>query len=205
MVLVFVPASERSKPETMGSSDPATKMWDIYLAALCSMIVFFAAIILLPSKLSDMGFDEADTGYYLAYVSMVAALAAVLMPRLERRLGGNGTTAVAFIFYAAAHALFFLSTTAPFVMLGGALIGCGFGFSIPLVNHLTLERSSPSQRGRLLGYLSVAIFLGQFLSSFIELLPLSKDAGFLVAALVALSTLTVFLTATASGGELKSG
>ena len=81
------------------------------------------------------------------------------------------------------------------VIIGGIFVGCGFGFSIPLVNHMTIERSAPSQRGRLLGYLSVAIFLGQFLSSFIELAPLSKGSSFLVACLVAVIALIVFAKA----------
>ncbi|MNV98712.1 hypothetical protein D3C71_1939930 [compost metagenome] len=71
-------------------------------------------------------------------------------------------------------------------------MGCGFGFSIPLVNHLTIERSPVSLRGRLLGYLSVAIFLGQFLSAFIEMLPLTRAGFFLVAALVAFLTFCLF-------------
>lgn len=55
-----------------------------------------------------------------------------------------------------------------FTAIAGTLLGIGFGLTIPLVNHMTVEHSSYAQRGKNLAYLSVAIFLGQFLSSFVN-------------------------------------
>jgi MFS family permease len=181
-------------------------MWDVYLAAACSMIVFFAAVILLPQKLADMGMGEAEIGYFLSFVSLIAVGAAFVMPRFMDALGSMKTLMTAFSAYAVGHVIFFAAGSFPLVVVAGMLVGCGFGFSIPLVNHLTIERSPASLRGRLLGYLSVAIFLGQFLSAFIEMLPLTRAGFFLVAALVAFLTFCLFAVRTrAVPGRVDEG
>lgn len=73
------------------------------------------------------------------------------------------------------------------MIVGALCLGAGFGISIPLVNHMTIEQSQPVHRGRSLAYLSMAIFTGQFLSSFMEFLPGAQAQVFLYAAVVALS------------------
>lgn len=65
------------------------------------------------------------------------------------------------------------------------LLGIGFGLSVPLVNVMTVERSAPAQRGRKLATLAMAIFLGQFLASFMEFLPQGAITPFLATALLA--------------------
>ncbi|WP_325949070.1 MFS transporter [Pseudomonas putida] len=152
------------------------------------MLAFFTAIISLPLKLHAIGLSEAETGYFLAFVSLVAVAAAALMPMIVTRLGEHGTLALAFGYYAAAHALFALSANLQLIIAGGVLMGAGFGFSVPLVNHMTLERSHAQVRGRNLAYLSMAIFFGQFLCSAIELVPSGGDLVFAITAVFAVAT-----------------
>ncbi|WP_423416334.1 hypothetical protein RLW55_09890 [Hyphomicrobium sp. B1] len=68
-----------------------------------------------------------------------------------------------------------------FTAIAGTLLGIGFGLTIPLVNHMTVEHSSYARRGQNLAYLSVAIFLGQFLSSFVDVVVGSAATAFLLA------------------------
>lgn len=171
-VLAFIPAgaphaAEPEQPETA----PRPRVWDIYCAAMVSMIVFFTAIILLPARLTAIGLGEDGVGYLLSFVSLVAVAAAFVMPQLLTRVGGPACLALGFLGYAAAHATFLSAGSLTGFVLGGVALGIGFGLTIPLANHLVIERSPPRQRGHLLAYLSVAIFLGQFLSSFLDLLP----------------------------------
>ncbi|MGF9566677.1 MFS transporter [Neorhizobium sp. BT27B] len=197
MVVTFVPHSPPSSGKVEpGATDSAPAMWDVYLAAACSMIVFFAAVILLPQKLADMGMGEVKIGYFLSFISLVAVGAAFVMPRFMDALGSMRTLMIAFSAYALGHVIFFAAGSFPLIVVAGMLVGCGFGFSIPLVNHLTIERSPLALRGRLLGYLSVAIFMGQFLSAFIEMLPLTRAGFFIVAALVAFMAFCLFAVRT---------
>lgn len=190
MVLVFVPRPGRAVvaevPERNNDAGPSAAMVLTWAAALFSMIVFFTAIVLLPLHLHGMGVTESQTGYFLSFVSLVAVAGAWLMPKLVSRLGDFTTLSAAFGFYTLAHLTFALAASMPVFVLGGIALGLGFGFSVPLVNHLIVELSNPDQRGRNLARLSMAIFLGQFLSAFMGYFPGTLSAVFSFTALVAL-------------------
>lgn len=162
-------------------------LWRVYVAATLSMMVFFCAVISLPRQLQGLGLSEAQVGYFLSGVSLVAVFAAALMPRASAWLGDMGTLVMAFICYGVAHTLFCLGDGLPLYLLGGIALGSGFGLSIPMVNHMTVEQSAEHQRGRTLAYLSMAIFLGQFLSSLLEVVPGSSSTALGAAALVSLA------------------
>lgn len=186
MVVVFVP---KTAPETAHAgeaeaeaSSPLQALRLTYFAALFSMIIFFTAVIMLPLHFQQKGISEAQTGYFLSFVSLVAVFAAGLMPKLVQTLSAFGTLCVAFLFYLLAHLLFAFAPSMPLYWVGAISLGCGFGFSVPLVNHLLVELSSAAQRGRNLARLSMAIFLGQFLSAFMSYLPGNGRAIFIAAA-----------------------
>ncbi|WP_338564597.1 MFS transporter [Erwinia sp. E_sp_W01_6] len=146
-------------------------MKPIYAAALFSMVCFFTAVIVLPMQLHSQGFSEAETGYFLAFISLMAVIAAWAMPRVVKVRGEFGTLYLAFLAYAAAHLLLAFATGPALLVVAGVLMGSGFGLSVPLVNHMVVEHSPVGLRGQHLAYLSMAIFLGQFLSSFMEFIP----------------------------------
>jgi predicted MFS family arabinose efflux permease len=149
------------------------------------MMVFFTGVITLPLRLHDLGLDEAQVGYFLSFTSLVAVVAAAIMPRAARRMGEYGTLALAFVFYGLAHLAFATADALTLMIEGTVCLGIGFGLSIPLVNHMTIEQSPVQQRGRHLAYLSMAIFSGQFLSSFMEFVPGNQSLIFLCAAAIA--------------------
>ena len=60
-----------------------------FAAALLSMVAFFAGIIMLPARLAGLGVDEAGTGYFLSFISLVAVGGAALLPALGRRASGR--------------------------------------------------------------------------------------------------------------------
>jgi MFS family permease len=159
----------------------------VYGAALCSMIAFFTGIIVLPFRLNELAVSEAQTGYFLAFVSLIAVGAAAAMPALARAIGEYRTLCAAFLFYSLAHLTFCLAGTVAIMVAGGIAMGIGFGLSIPLVNHMVIEQSHARQRGKHLAYLSMAIFCGQFLSSFMEFIPGDRTSIFAAAALIALT------------------
>ncbi|MDZ5111594.1 hypothetical protein [Pseudomonas putida] len=106
--------------------------------------------------------------------------------RLARKIDEHGTLFCGFAFYALAHLAFVTADGLTLMIEGGLCLGLGFGLTVPLLNHMTIELSHAAQRGRHLAWLSVAIFGGQFLSSFMEFVPGGQSYGFLCAAGVAL-------------------
>ena len=83
----------------------------------------------------------------------------------------------------------------PALLAGALLHGLGFGLSIPLLNHLVIEHSADGARARHLAYLSMAIFCGQFLSSFMEFLPGGPGVVFAGAGLISLLSAAAFALA----------
>ncbi|WP_321792883.1 MFS transporter [Burkholderia pyrrocinia] len=178
MVIAFVPKqTHHAITETGAANKDAVlgRMPPVFGAALLGMLCFFTAVIVLPFRLGagigGVEFSEAAVGYFLSFVSFIAVLIAAILPRVERRVGENATLAIAFTCYTLGHLCFAFADGMPVLFAGGVLLGAGFGLSTPLVNHMTVERSSAASRGHNLAYLSVAIFLGQFASSFMEFVP----------------------------------
>ncbi len=188
LVLICVPRPQQQmRAET--SEDAVTssdrQLRPVWLAAFCSMICFFTAVIMLPQRFALMGANAAHIGYFLSFVSLVAVLAAALMPHVALQFGNYPTLIMAFICYLLAHLEF---AAAPNVMLclpGGILLGMGFGLSVPLVNHMTVETSQPHERGHQLARLSMAIFGGQFMAAFMTYLPGHFSMAFIAAAVLA--------------------
>jgi MFS family permease len=191
LLLAFVPAApnvaedEAAKHQQIGVPRPLIA---VYIAAALSMLVFFTAIIVLPISLHRIDFTEAQTGYFLSFVSLAAVGAAAVMPKVIDKLREQGTLALSFMCYATCHALFAMASEISLFIGGAVLLGMGFGLSVPLVNYMTIERSHVQVRGRNLAYLSMAIFSGQFLSAAMELIPGNNSAIFGVAAGIATVT-----------------
>ncbi|MGE8167873.1 MFS transporter [Pseudomonas putida] len=206
LVLVYVPQPSVIRP-TMGAGEITSSLSAalkfVYLSATLSMIVFFTAIITLPLRLHGTGLDEAQVGYFLSYVSLVAVGAAAIMPIAARKVGEHGTLIFGFAFYTLAHLAFVTADGLMLMVEGGLCLGLGFGLTVPLLNHMTIERSHVAQRGRNLAWLSMAIFAGQFLSSFMEFVPEPQFYGFLCAAGVALIACALVL-ASASQRRFRS-
>ncbi|MCH7308549.1 MFS transporter [Acinetobacter sp. NIPH 1852] len=163
-----------------------------YIAATISMILFFTGIIVLPGKLSGLSFNEAETGYYLSFISLIAVIGAAALPMIARKLSEHIVLGLSMFSYAVAHFCFSFAASTTLIVFGGVMLGIGFGLSIPLVNHLTVEYSSERCRSRNLAYLSMAIFSGQFLSSFMEFIPGEISIIFITATLIAVVAGLVF-------------
>lgn len=154
--------------------------------ALLSMMIFFVAIIMLPLFLAkNFDVSSVGTGYFLAFISAIAVVAASLMPKVTKHLSDYKTLILGFGFYACGHLMLALTYNMfILIILAGIFIGIGFGFTIPLANHMTVEKSSPKNRGRNLAYYSSFTFSGQFLSSFMEGVSNNTHNTFMITGLV---------------------
>lgn len=207
LVLVCVPQPSATKHSQEAGEIPALSaaLKLVYMSATLSMIVFFTAVIMLPLRLADIGLNEAQVGYFLSYVSLVAVGAAAIMPTAARKIGEHGTLIFGFAFYTLAHSAFAFGDGLTLMIEGGLCLGLGFGLTVPLLNHMTIELSHAAQRGRNLAWLSVAIFGGQFLSSFMEFVPGGQSYGFLCAATVGLLAAGVIVINIRTRGCRRTG
>lgn len=201
MLLLFIPETvSRESDEAVAEGadkqgDPSGSLVVVYFAAVFSMVSFFTAIVFLPRHLSNLQVTASEVGYFLSFISLVAMGAAALMPKVVVRIKEFATLYTAFGCYVCGHLIFALSPSVYPLIVGGIFMGLGFGFSVPLLNHLTIEKSHGKYRGRNLAKLSMSIFLGQFLSSFTEFI--SKDIPtlfYLAAAIGLLVIVSIFIS-----------
>jgi len=186
-VLPVLLAGVRPMPAAKRAGDGSRPAWPlgVLATATAAMAVFFVGVLNLPASLATIGLASRGTGLFLAFVSLVAVVAASRLPALVRRLGESGTFVAAFACEALAFLVFAASPPLPTRCVGALLLGVGFGWSVPLANHAVVSRSTPATLGPLLAALSFALFLGQFLASFAEWIPGPANAPFFAAAALA--------------------
>ncbi|WP_417880556.1 MFS transporter [Vibrio sp.] len=188
MLVLFVPRTHPAEPivDTQSQHNETTQgftLKGIYLVAVLSMVTFFTAIVSLPKTMNGQSYTEDQVGFLLAFISLVAVVAAHFMPKLTNAMSESKILIVAFLCYAIASLCFTQASTSVLVM-GAVFNGAGFGFSIPLLNHMTVERSAANVRGRNLSYFTMSVFSGQFLTSFIEYIPGETSHVFLSSLIV---------------------
>lgn len=188
MVLTIIPTStpaDEAQATSHREDKPASIKWVLAFATL-AMATFYSMFVTLPGHLGKVGFSEAHVGYFLAFISFMAVIAAMLMPKMINKTNERTTLSCAFVCFAIAHGLFSVSNAVAVMVLAAVITGIGFGFSIPLLNHATVERSNESNRGRNLSYFAMAVFIGQFITSGLSFIPLSSHGIFVLCAAIAL-------------------
>lgn len=198
LVSAFVPKPrELSQAEAHGEALPSlawqatqqgASIKPIIVFAVMAMSLFFSMFIMLPTHLASLGFGEAQTGYLLSFVSFIAVLSAMLMPKIVKQVGNKMTLVIAFLAYGVADSLFATTTALAWLIAAAIAAGVGFGFSIPLLNHRTVEVSNEKNRGKHLSYFAMAVFLGQFLTSALEFIPVAHWQLFLVCSVLAFTS-----------------
>jgi len=188
MMLLMVPNKYPAEPVTtehdsVNASQASLK--PIFVTSCIAMTFFFSGFVVLPITMEHSGYTEDKIGLFLAFVSLMAVITAHFMPKIYVRCKEKGTLSLAFIFYALSHCAYYFGENPYILILGGVFSGIGFGLSIPLLNHITVERSASKQRGKNLSYFAMAVFLGQFLTSFLEIIPGDIQSIFAVVSVLA--------------------
>lgn len=198
---IRLPHSLPEKHEHPQSSKLSRNLVTIVISSTFAMILFFVAFVGLPVYLPKaFAFSESETGYFMALISLIAVVFASQMPKVAAKLTEYKTAAFGFLLFMAGLLLLYVAGSLSVLLLAALAMGAGFGFTVPLLNHMTLEESTPLNRGRNLGYYSMGIFGGQFLSSFITEVSSDVRLTFLNAAGLALVvSVVLFLTTRSSG------
>lgn len=157
----------------------------IILSSAFAMILFFVSFVCLPLYLPSMfHYSESEIGYFMAFISLIAVIAASQMPKVTKRKSNLSTLGIGFLFFTVGLLSFYLTDSTIPLFMGGIGMGIGFGFTVPLLNQMTTEESNSMNMGKNLGYYSMAIFGGQFLSTFIIELSSEIKSTFLNAGIL---------------------
>ncbi|MBU2978413.1 MFS transporter [Alteromonas sp. C1M14] len=194
MCLLFIPSNNIKQPQSKTKPQiPKNTMGPIMMCTFFAMILFFSIIISLPGHLTTLGFSSSQIGNLLAFISLIAVFAAMFMPRLVAKTSEGTAIKLAFISYGIGHLLFASSTLTMSLIAGAVFAGIGFGFSLPLLNHKTVEISSEANRGHNLSRFAIAAFSGQFATSALEVIHLPKSTIFYVCAFISVLCILILV------------
>ncbi|MEL0656721.1 MFS transporter [Pseudoalteromonas issachenkonii] len=186
MLLLFVPSknslassNNEVSEHLYEKANNGLSLKSVYVISTLAMTIFFTSTVLLPITMNEENFNESQIGQLLAFISLVAVVTAGFMPKITKKLGEPKVLAFAFLAFSLTY-ICFTQVSTLLLILGAILIGIGFGFSIPLLNHMTVELSDVKVRGRNLSYFTMAVFSGQFFTSFMQYIPGSEKNVFII-------------------------
>ncbi len=151
----------------------------IYLMGFFGMTVFFTIPVHLPFFLKSFeGLSAIHTGVAIACATLTASISSYHYRRFRNHLSFQGI--VALMYLVVGIALFGLAFSPSYVMILPIMLfgGFGFGLNMPNVNVWLTEHAPVGSRGRLIGGLTTAVFLGQFLNPLMTM-PLVSSQGYL--------------------------
>lgn len=170
----------------------------LYLTAALHMVVFYLVPVQIPFVLRQMQQPSPSlAGLLIAAATLAGALASLAYPLLLPRLGHRRVFSLGFSVMALGGFVAGLALSVRGLLPGLLLIGLGGGIAMPNYGAWLLAKTPAAARGRAMGGLVAAIFMGQFLSPLLAQpviakagLPLLFTAGGMLAlALASLYTL----------------
>lgn len=170
-------ANDLTSPETGKDGFPWRVASLTYVAALLSQIVFYLIPVQLPFYLQELvNANASQSGLAIALSTLFSAASAIGYKQIKARLSFTGIYAIAFFLMAIGYFIISISLTYAVALGGLAIAGTGLGLLMPNMN-VSLTAVTPGHlRGRVLGGLTTAFFLGQFMSPVLSQ-PISAVAG----------------------------
>lgn len=148
----------------------------VFALAVIGTLVFFMAPTQLPFLLQGFGVSPPVVGVAVAGSTASSAVAALGFARVRNRLGRGSITVLSLGALGVGWVIVGLAGSVVQVLAGVLVGGVGVGLIIPNLNLWLSELVDAARRGRVLGGLVSAIFVGQFLSPLV-LAPLISWVG----------------------------
>ncbi len=156
---------ERPRPNSSGSVQVSRAIWLVYALAFLSMVAFYLGPTQLPFFLQNViGVQPSISGYIGALLTFSSAVVALQYARVRSRWPERPISALGFVLLGLGWVLCGAARDVWLVMIGMAVSGAGAGLLNPNFATWLANLAPPEARGRAIGGLSTAIFLGQFVS-----------------------------------------
>jgi MFS family permease len=177
--LVREPVRTRTAPLAAGVKVPSaltgTVLW-LYLVIFVNMVMFYLVPVQIPFLLRGLNASPALTGVAIAAATLAAAGASFNFTRIKSRLTTSLVYGVAFLCTGVGFLLIAFAGQYWQVVAGLFVCGLGNGLVMPNTSLAIMAATPEAVRGRVLGGLSTAVFLGQFFSP-VAAAPVAAAAG----------------------------
>jgi MFS family permease len=139
----------------------------IYGVELLHMFLFYLTPVQLPFYLrSSFDASASLSGIAIAMMTLCQAVSSIGYGWMKARLTFVNILTVAFTLACMGHIIVAVAPNIQFIVLGLAVSGLGFGFLFPNCKVWITQTVNPEIRGRTLGGLTTAFYIGEFLSPF---------------------------------------
>ncbi|MEC4991099.1 MAG: MFS transporter, partial [Oscillatoria sp. PMC 1068.18] len=156
---------------------PVKLLCVIYSLAMLDMLVFYLIPVQLPFYLRSLiNATATQSGLAIAFATLFSSIASLGYGRLKVRFSFVSITVLAFLLVSSGYVTIGLARSYPLVLLGLLISGLGFGLLMPNLSVWLTTKIPDALRGRALGGLTTAFFLGQFLSPIVSQ-PISQHTG----------------------------
>jgi MFS family permease len=160
------------------SSAPLGLVLFVYLVTLGIQIVLFLLPMQLPFHLLHLlGASASRSGLAISLMSVFYGLASMQYGRVASWLDHSEVLTLSFALLSAGFLLLWLANRWAVMLLALVLAGTGQGLLSPNLSLWLADATPPALRGRVLGGLATAVFLGVFLSPIVGQ-PVSAAIGF---------------------------
>ncbi len=140
----------------------------IYWVGLIGMIIFYMVPVQIPFYLAEITpVGELEIGLAIAAMTLCAAPAALMFQKLKEHISYPLIYALGFGIMGLGYLVVGNAYSYAQVVVGLMIGGAGFGLMIPNATVWLMEIAPAHLRGRMIGILNMAMFLGQFLSPFV--------------------------------------
>lgn len=156
---------------------PLRALWPIYLILMFLTVAMFMGPTQGHFLLVEDGVASAgERGMLVSIVSLAATISAACFGRLSAVLSERGLLVLTAFCYGAGTIIAGASHDLVVVAIGFAIAGVAAGITEPTTAMILLARAPESMRGRAMGLLLSALFLGQFLNPLL-VSPLQHAVG----------------------------
>ena len=170
-VVLAVPAPAREAPraeQTQPTGLDASFTALVCVVAFFGMVMYFAIPTQVPFLMTErLHSTPQEIGLLIASSTLFGILTSATYHWFKSRLRYVAISALAFAATAAAFAVLAVAVSAPAMYAAIATVGLAYGLLIPNLSAWMLAGTEREQRGRAIGTLTMALFLGQFFSPLI--------------------------------------
>ncbi|MEV5379814.1 MFS transporter [Streptomyces nondiastaticus] len=142
------------------------------LAALGAMmlgqVAFYSVPVQVPFLVEDhFGSSSVVSGAIIAVQTFCTGMVALRFAFIRRLAGEYTLVALSFLAIALGYTVLFLAPNVAVLVAGMFFMAAGLGSLMPNLNNWVLSDAPPESRARYAGFLTTALFLGQFISPLI--------------------------------------
>jgi MFS family permease len=141
------------------------QVYMIYFTGFMIMLLFYMLPIHIPFRIKELGIEgNSSTGFALALSILGATLSSIMYGRVKLRFSYEQVFILTFMLMGSGY--FFIARVETYNALLAAMFiaGLGAGMTMPNVSTWLLSTVDEKFRGSAVGFLSTALFSGQFFS-----------------------------------------